>query len=72
MVHWAYTIISLVVFYIIGGLAAALTATTIWPELYPWVGILCAVIYAVTITVVLNWASSLGTPVGGMDADRQL
>lgn len=72
MVHWAYTIISLVVFYIIGGLSAALTATMIWPGLYPWAGILCAVIYAVTITVVLNWASSLSVTTGGMDADRQL
>lgn len=67
-----YSIFVILVFYGLGGIATAMSLSLLWPSLYPWIGILGAIVYAVIMTVVMTWAASFNQLGGNTDANRKL
>jgi len=67
-----YSVVVILVFYGLGGIATAMLLSLIYPSLYPWIGILSAIMYVVIMTVVMTWAASFNQPGGNTDADRKL
>jgi hypothetical protein len=49
-----YNLLVLCVFYILGGISVAMLAGMVWPQYVPWIGLLCAVIYALIITITMG------------------
>lgn len=47
--------IFIIVFYILGAFAAACVTNMMWPTLFPWAGILVAILYIFGVTCVLYW-----------------